>query len=173
MALRKLSFRDDTEAGADVWSPTDDSVGQVRERQQPTLEQHQKSLNQMKPSSSNNTPPPPGVVVDQKKMNDGKIMKTLKDQAGKLFKQIFDGSKMVYDSRGATARDRRKIRLAMIMTKASKEAWVNAFEELVEEYMETGMTWEKARDHLEKNPQLVDDKVVDMLPSEDDPRILR
>jgi hypothetical protein len=172
MALKKLSFRDDTEARADTWNPASDNVNQVRERQQPSLEQHQRGLNKMKPSRSN-TPPPPGVVVDQKKMNDGKIMKTLKDQAGKLFKQIFDGSKMVYDSRGATARDKRKLKLAMIVSKASKEEWINAQERVIERLMEEkGMDWDAAYDHVAKNADLVDVELSGMY-NEDNPAIER
>jgi len=177
MALNKLSFRDDTEARADTWSPTSDVVTQDRSTR-PTLEQHQKSLNRAKPTPSNSgTTPPPGVVVEEKKMSGGRVMKTLKDQAGKLFKQIFDGSNVVYDSRGmataSLARKDRKILLAMIVSKASKEEWIQAQEKVMQRLMnEKGWDWDTAYDYTSKNTQLIDDQLSDMYP-EDDPRIER
>jgi len=175
MALKKLSFRD-TKKGGDFWSP--DANQDKKHDKQPRLEDFQRGLNKTKPQPTNTTPPP-GVVVEEKPMSGGRIMKTLKDQAGQMFKQIFDGGKVIYDSRGmataSLARKDRKILLAMISSKASKEQWIEAQERVIERLMEEqGWDWDRAYDYTSDNAQLVDDELINKITSmEDNPLIER
>lgn len=160
----KLSLRDKQAGGLDTWNPDSGVAQQDRgSRVSPPVEQLQKGLNQAKPA--NNVQP---TVVKEEKSN-GRIIRTLKDSAGKLFKQIFEGGKIVYDSRRnnamASVRERQRRLISAgrkQIVKASKEDWIIARDRLIEKLMqENGWDESTTVQYLDENPEIMENAAVD------------
>lgn len=97
------------------------------------------------------------TVIKEESMSENRIMKTLRDSAGNIFKQIFENNKKIYDSRQshniAFIKERgRRINAAIskLKVKASKDEWLAAREKLIQKLMDkTGRDYEEIENYLD------------------------